>query len=199
MRSKRYAGISSSFLKHSGPEISRTSIAQPHQAGTVTCVGAAIFGQRIQMKTVLLLSTVLVLGSASAQAAPRGYATHPVEIFAGPGQYPEVARLYSGAPLFVFGCVEDRSWCDVATRHDRGWISADVLEIQRRHHRLPLTDGRIELPTVSFDLGEYWAAITANGTFTANVTAIWRTAMNCGTGPNNGLAQISTVWTPPRP
>ena len=96
-------------------------------------------------------------GIASAQDA---YTTRPKNVRAGPNQdYPLVARLDSGAPLDVHGCLSDWSWCDVSFADDgRGWIYSDGVSFVYQGERVPLYSyaPSLGLTVITFSLGSYW-------------------------------------------
>ena len=105
------------------------------------------------------LAALLVLpGTASAQQA-QAYTNGPVNLRAGPARdYPLVAQLPNGAPLTVMGCINNYTWCDVASPNLRGWVYAAHLNYPYQGANVPvLTYGTtLGLPIVTFSLGTYW-------------------------------------------
>src|ERR1700730_2525469 len=94
---------------------------------------------RIIMRKLLtfgLASVLLVVPfAASAQEA---YTTRSVNVRAGPDtSYPVVGSLGAGAPVEVFGCIDDWSWCDVGFGYDRGWVYAPYLNYVYQGRRVP--------------------------------------------------------------
>ncbi len=75
---------------------------------------------------VLAMALGVLGGGAQAQAA---YTAMSVQLRAGPGlDYPVVAILPPGSQVWVQGCVEDYSWCDVVVGSERGWIYSGNIQ-----------------------------------------------------------------------
>lgn len=75
---------------------------------------------------VLAIALCVLTGGAQAQAA---YTAQSVDLRAGPGPgYPVVAVLPPGVQVWVQGCVEDYSWCDVVVGPERGWVYAGSIQ-----------------------------------------------------------------------
>lgn len=112
------------------------------------------------MKRILsMVALSLSLFATSAFAAFDGYVTGSVYLRAGPdSSYPRVARLHRGTSVVIEGCVDDWSWCDVSTRNDRGWLSANNLQHEYEGHRVlvPRYGVQIGIPIISFVFGSYW-------------------------------------------
>jgi uncharacterized protein YraI len=73
-----------------------------------------------------LLGAVSLAGPASALTAysPTGH----LNVRSGPGfQYPVVSQMQQNVPAAVTGCIQDYSWCSVATGAGSGWASAPYL------------------------------------------------------------------------
>ncbi|HEU01784.1 MAG TPA: SH3 domain-containing protein, partial [Aurantimonas coralicida] len=73
----------------------------------------------------MLLGLLAVVGSfalpATADAAARAIATADVNLRAGPStRYPAVDVVGGGDRVRVYGCLENRSWCDVGYDGQRG-------------------------------------------------------------------------------
>lgn len=99
-----------------------------------------------------------IFAIASAFAAD-GYVTGDVNLRAGPDpSYPSVVMLGSGIPVVIEGCIDGWSWCDVATRDNRGWVAGDFLQEEYRGRRVlvPAYGVQIGIPIVSFVFGTYW-------------------------------------------
>jgi uncharacterized protein YraI len=78
---------------------------------------------------------------------------------AGPNtQYPVVAQVGTGAPVEVFGCLDDWSWCDVGYSDLRGWVYGPYLNYVYYGSRVPLYTyaPSLGIPIVSFSIGSYW-------------------------------------------
>ena len=75
---------------------------------------------------VLAMALSVLAGAAQAQAA---YTAKSVQLRAGPGtDYPVVAILPPGLQLWVQGCLEDYSWCDVVVGSERGWVYSGNIQ-----------------------------------------------------------------------
>lgn len=97
-------------------------------------------------------SGALIL-SANAASAAQAYATTNVNMRAGPAtDYPVVTTLAAGEVVAIYGCLADRSWCDVSTPGNRGWVSNDYLSAARGS-RVGLAS--LALPAVAFSYA-YW-------------------------------------------
>ena len=99
--------------------------------------------------------------AASAANAGDGYVSGDVEMHAGPDPtYPTVARVNTGTPVSIQGCVKNWSWCDVVTAQDRGWVAADFLEedYQGRRVVVPAFGVQAGIPVVTFSFATYWNA-----------------------------------------
>jgi uncharacterized protein YraI len=101
----------------------------------------------------------MALTAAAAQAAP-GVATANVNMRTGPDtEFPSVGVIPEGAPLDVFGCLDDESWCDVGWEGNRGWVFSEYLGFDYRGQVTPLPDAGIAafgIPVVVFSTVEYW-------------------------------------------
>ena len=79
---------------------------------------------------------------------------------AGPNaQFPLVASVPAGVPVFVNGCVTGYTWCDVTVNGwERGWVYADYLSYPYRNQPVTVISGGalIGLPIVTFSVGNYW-------------------------------------------
>jgi uncharacterized protein YraI len=112
------------------------------------------------MKRVLSIAAFSVSFFAIARAfAADGYVTGNVNLRAGPdSSYPSVALVSAGSPVAVEGCIDDWSWCDVATADERGWMPGNFLQEEYRGERVrvPSYGVQIGIPIVSFAFGTYW-------------------------------------------
>ncbi|WP_206453605.1 SH3 domain-containing protein [Aurantimonas marina] len=111
----------------------------------------------------MLLGLLAVVGSfalpATADAAARAIATADVNLRAGPStRYPAVDVVGGGDQVRVYGCLQNRSWCDVGYDGQRGWMSSNYLAYAGGNRRY--TGERairaIEAPVISFSIGGYW-------------------------------------------
>lgn len=104
-----------------------------------------------------LASSLAVPGAALA--AVTAIATSDVNLRAGPStQYPAVDVVQGGDDVRVFGCLSDRSWCDVAYAGQRGWMSSRYLAYLRGGQRYvgPQFVTTVGAPVISFTFGSYW-------------------------------------------
>jgi uncharacterized protein YraI len=94
-----------------------------------------------------------------ALAGSFAVATHNVNVRAGPDMaYPVVDIARAGDQVYVFGCLEYRSWCDVDYDGVGGWISSRYLAFFDRGRRYVGPDAmyRMRAPIVTFSFGGYW-------------------------------------------
>src|SRR2546422_5367907 len=64
--------------------------------------------------------------------------------YAGPGDFPGIAAIPSGAIVNIRGCLSSFRWCDVVYRNERGWVAGDRLKIpDRKSTRLNSSHGYI--------------------------------------------------------
>ncbi|MEO8738811.1 MAG: SH3 domain-containing protein [Casimicrobiaceae bacterium] len=102
---------------------------------------------------------VLLVALPIAALAQQAFTTRTVYLRAGPDNgYPLVAQLAPGTPVYVQGCLEDWSWCDVEWANFRGWTWAPYLSYVYQGGRVPLYTyaPSLGIPTVVFSLAPYW-------------------------------------------
>ena len=102
------------------------------------------------------VSTVALPAAANAATAAT---TTPLNMRAGPGLgYPVVSALPAGAPVTIFGCVRDGTWCDTAWGPQRGWVAGAYLTAVYRG--APVVVGRywprLGYPVVVYNQNVYW-------------------------------------------
>src|SRR3954471_25079429 len=79
-----------------------------------SCSADPLDGRLIMRKLFAVGLACVVLSVSLAALAQEAYTTRTVNVRAGPDlSYPVVAGLGGGAPVQVFGCLDDWSWCDV--------------------------------------------------------------------------------------
>src|SRR5579863_7493688 len=114
------------------------------------------------MKRILRTAALsLYLFAAETALAADGFVTGDVELRAGPDpDYPSVAMLSDGTSVSIMGCVDNWSWCDVATGPDRGWVPGDFLQEEYQGQRVfvPEYAAVIGIPVVTFTFAAYWDA-----------------------------------------
>jgi len=94
-----------------------------------------------------------------AMAGQVAYATHNVNVRAGPGvDYPVVDVARAGEAVYVYGCLRQRAWCDVDFDGLRGWMSSNYLAFEQRGRRYVGPDAmhRMGTPIITFQFGNYW-------------------------------------------
>jgi uncharacterized protein YraI len=109
---------------------------------------------------VLLLLAVAAVLAGCVSSAPYGtvgrevVTTGSVNMRAGPGtRFPVITTVGGGSIVTVYGCLEDRTWCDTAFGSARGWISSRYLSaFYAENVYVPY---RPVYPVVAFDFG-YW-------------------------------------------
>ena len=110
-------------------------------------------------KLAAVIAAFATLGMASAHAEP-AFSTADVNMRAGPDiEFPPVAVIPEGEPVYIKGCLRDESWCDVIWEDDRGWVYSEYLALDYRGELMPLPDvGLVEfrIPIISFAATDYW-------------------------------------------
>lgn len=104
------------------------------------------------------LAALLAAPAALAQS-DRGYTNTNANLRAGPDAgYPRIETIPGGSPVQVYGCINDWSWCDVAWRGERGWLSAALLDYDYSGRRVHVSGygAQIGLPVLSFVFDSYW-------------------------------------------
>ena len=80
------------------------------------------------------------LGAAAAHAE-QGFTTADVNMRTGPDiDFPSVGVIPEGDPVYVEGCLRDKSWCDVRWEDERGWVYSEYLAFDYRGEMVPLPD-----------------------------------------------------------
>jgi uncharacterized protein YraI len=103
--------------------------------------------------------TAVLLAVPVAVSAQEAYTVRSVNVRAGPDtSYPVVSGLGAGAPVQVFGCLDDWSWCDVGFGYDRGWVYAPYLNYVYQGRRVPFYTyaPSFGIPIIAFSVGSYW-------------------------------------------
>lgn len=107
---------------------------------------------------VFAVAAALIAPDA-AMAAASAIATADVNLRAGPStRYPVIDVIGDGHNVRIFGCLGNRSWCDVSYAGQRGWMSSNYLAVRDNGRRY--TGSRIVpsigAPVISFSFGSYW-------------------------------------------
>jgi uncharacterized protein YraI len=111
------------------------------------------------VSAALAAAGAIMPGAAQAQQPYQAFAAEDAVILSGPSpDYPPVASLRQGDPVYVYGCLEGYSWCDVAAGPYRGWFDASQLDYQDQGQVVPFYEYAygFGLPIVSFSLYDYW-------------------------------------------
>ncbi|MCJ8520311.1 uncharacterized protein YraI [Pseudorhizobium tarimense] len=116
------------------------------------------------MKKYLSIAAAALVSAVSlpslADAAVRGVSTGNVNMRSGPStSYPAVTVIPEGSPVTIYGCMRNVNWCDVAFSGGRGWVSGNYVRAayqQRRVEVEPRYYRPLGIPTVTFELGNYW-------------------------------------------
>jgi uncharacterized protein YraI len=112
----------------------------------------------MMMKTLLATFAILpaMLMSGQAMAAADGFTTGDVNMRAGPGtHFPRITVLPEGSDVRIYGCLRNRSWCDVAAYRVRGWVHSRYLSIFYSGGGYQPYHPVIRPPVVTFSFG-YW-------------------------------------------
>ncbi|KQT83136.1 SH3 domain-containing protein [Aurantimonas sp. Leaf443] len=100
-----------------------------------------------------------LLAGSSALAAGVAIAVTDVNLRAGPSTaYPPVDLVGAGDRVRVYGCLSNRSWCDVSYDGARGWVSSNYLAYSQGRQRYTGTRF-VEVtrtPVIAFTFGNYW-------------------------------------------
>ncbi|MCO6187768.1 SH3 domain-containing protein [Rhizobium sp. L1K21] len=111
-------------------------------------------------KTIFTLGLGLGLLLPAVAEAASAYATTDVNMRAGPGtNYPVLDVIPDNARVQIFGCMRQRSWCDVAYRGTRGWTSQNYLQVPYQNRRVPVRPRvyrPLGIPNATFSIGPYW-------------------------------------------
>ena len=106
-----------------------------------------------------VIAAIATLGMASAHADP-AFSTADVNMRAGPDiEFPPVAVIPEGEPVYIKGCLRDESWCDVIWEDDRGWVYSEYLALDYRGELMPLPDVGLvafRITIISFAATDYW-------------------------------------------
>ena len=111
--------------------------------------------RKLAMKSAFGLAMMLPV----AAIAETAYVNTTVNMRAGPNaEFPLVASIQAGAPVYINGCISGYSWCDVSAGPDRGWVYADYLSYPYQNQPVTVISGgaAIGLPIISFAVGNYW-------------------------------------------
>ena len=111
--------------------------------------------------TVALFAPLLA-APASGQndrRTPPAVAGRDLMMRAGPqASYPQVRRIQQGQQVQIYGCLNDRSWCDVGYGNDRGWVNGPDLyaDYGGRRDSIVNLGGSLQIGNLTFSIGNYW-------------------------------------------
>jgi uncharacterized protein YraI len=91
--------------------------------------------------------------------AQQAYTNRLVNVRAGPDvQYPVVSTLPAGTSVYIEGCLDGWTWCDVQFGPDRGWIYAPYLDYVYGNSYIPFYTyaPTLGIPLITFSVGPYW-------------------------------------------
>ena len=90
---------------------------------------------------------------------------------AGPSsEHPVVVVVTADSAVELLGCVKDYTWCEVRFRGDRGWMSAQYLEVYEGGRLFTIAQYArgADLPVLRFDKQAYWSKHYRNRPFYAD-------------------------------
>jgi uncharacterized protein YraI len=105
------------------------------------------------------VALLLTLGASAAALAAPANITANAHLRAGPSvEYPVVALLPPGAPVQVYGCEQEYTWCDIQAGPDRGWVAGAYLQMASANGALVVAGNGpvLGLPIVTFSFDTYW-------------------------------------------
>jgi uncharacterized protein YraI len=108
---------------------------------------------------MIAAATLTTIVAAAPAAAADGLTRTSTTLRAGPGSdYPRIARIGSGGPIVVVGCLAGGAWCDVLAAGERGWMPGSTITLLHEGQRIRIADpARIGLPVLTFGMADYWA------------------------------------------
>ena len=112
--------------------------------------------RRFTLLASLAFATVLPF----AAQAVTGTVIQAADLYAGPGSYPNLAAVPTGASVNVIGCTSAYHWCDITFGTERGWIAGDHLALPYQGRPVTVIESgpRVSVPIVAFELKPYWEA-----------------------------------------
>ena len=116
----------------------------------------------MKIRNILSMAVLAaVVGFSGAAHAADAFATHDLNLRAGPGKnYPIVAVIKGNPGVNVRGCTAGYKWCDISSHGAQGWVVGKYLAGESENHRYAYnTYGqRFGTPVVVFNQRSYWDA-----------------------------------------
>jgi uncharacterized protein YraI len=113
----------------------------------------------LAMKRIFLTLAATALCAPLLASAAEGWVVADISLQAGPDPtYPSIVELRAGTPVYIEGCLDDWSWCDVVAYEDRGWVPGTFVEEEYQNGPVFIAEygARIGIPIVTFSIGAYW-------------------------------------------
>ena len=116
----------------------------------------------MKIKSMMVLAAFAIVVAAAPHPASAQAIAYAVpgttNLRAGPGtQYPIIGKVRGGTEVYVYGCLANRSWCDILVGGIRGWIYSRRLEFVYAGRRVlvPRYYAYFGAPIIRFDFS-YW-------------------------------------------
>lgn len=106
--------------------------------------------------TTALVALTMPFFPAMAERGTAGFTVRSTNMRAGPDfDYPTVRRVGRNARINIYGCLNDRSWCDASYRSDRGWVSSNDLAVNYQGRRRNMSS-YLGIGLATFIFSNYW-------------------------------------------
>ncbi|WP_136661030.1 SH3 domain-containing protein [Nitratireductor sp. XY-223] len=113
----------------------------------------------MNLKTILPFLAAVVVIASPARAASTASVTVDLNLRAGPStQYPVVTVVPQSAPVTMYGCNANVTWCDIAYGSQRGWASANYIRVSSGGTQTvvtPAVAATVGIATVAYSRA-YW-------------------------------------------
>ncbi|HET7262922.1 MAG TPA: SH3 domain-containing protein [Casimicrobiaceae bacterium] len=155
--------------------------------------------RRRVMALIIGLALLLPAAAATAQMA---YTNHDVNLRAGPNRdFPLVTWIPGGVQVYVNGCLDGWTWCDVTAGPDRGWVYANFLSFTYDGQPVTIISAGpvLGLPLISFSIGTYWDNYYRGRPWYGNRSSWYHRPPNWWVRPPPPRPSRPVVRPPPRP